>query len=239
MSEVLGKIKSLIKYLIDFVWIILLILSVLISYQALTGFDNFNCKFVFLPLIPVILFFIKIKFTKYIKNSIAQLIMNIAGCVFLVLFLLFIEIEILLTLPYTTTEPSIKQYKNSLLAFQKSYWQCDLSYFPDEIPQDATDYYFYIGTDFHGYNVYYLKFNIDETYVKNLIKKYKDDILEIGTKDVLYKKGLDIRINDLNNNFQIYLLKQHCMNSCERCKSGFVINENDINKSVYFFFQNF
>lgn len=142
-------------------------------------------------------------------------------------------------MPYTTDEPTISQYKNSIKKVQQQYNKCDLTYFPKEIPQNATNYYFYIGTAFDGYNIYYLKFNTDEAYTKNLIEKYKDDILKTGTKNTLYTEGLDIGINELNDNFKIYLLKQRSIDSCENCKYGFAINPKDENKTVYFFFQNY
>lgn len=139
-------------------------------------------------------------------------------------------------MPFTSYEPSIKQYKNTISTLKRLYKTVDLSYFPEEIPEGASDYYCLIGGAFDGYNIYYVKFNTDEMYLKNLTEKYKTDILLTGTKDTLYTKGLDITINELNDSFNIYLLKRQNSN-CNKCKYGFAINTND--KTVYFFFQNY
>lgn len=238
MKEKLIKIKLVMNYLTDFAWIFILIISALILLQALLVFDNFNYLFVLLPIIPILVSALfKIIFQKYNWSFIVRLIIKIIGCILAVIFLLFIEFGILFTMPFTTSEPSIKQYKNSIVALQKLYKKSDLSYFPDKIPQDATNYYFFVGTSFQGYDTYYLRFNAGETYLNDLIEKYRNDFSIIGKKNELYNKRLSIDINEIEDNDIIYLLKQRNSKDCDNCKFGFTINEND--NRVCFFFQNY
>lgn len=207
-------------------------------FQAVFVFDNFNYLLFFLSLLPVGIFLLFRKmFKKFNWNYGTKMILKIIGGIITIIFLFIVELGIFLSLPYTTNEPSVRQYKNSIKKLQHQYKKCDLTYFPEKIPQDATNYYFYIGTTFDGYNDYYLIFNTDKAYIENFIEKYKDDFSIIGTKNELNKKRLSIDINEIEDNDIIYLLKQRNPKDCENCKFGFAINEND--NRVCFFFQNY
>lgn len=58
MEELLLKTKRVINYIINIIQTFILIISVVIIFQAILGFDNFNWLFVSLPLIPILGFFI-------------------------------------------------------------------------------------------------------------------------------------------------------------------------------------
>lgn len=232
-----GK-KQEINYSTDYVWICILFISFLLIIQVLFVFDNLNYFFILLTLIPFLLFLLFIKiFQKFNKNNTLKILIKVIVSLFSILFLFFLEIGILFDMPFTTTEPSIKQYKNSIKKLQSLYSKNDLSYFPDKIPQDITNYYFRIGTAFDGYNNYYLRFNTNKEFLNTLIDKHKNDFYIVGTLKELNDKGLNIDVYEINDNCTIYLLKNRSKGNCQNCKYGFAVNE--IDKAVYYFFQNF
>lgn len=237
MKNFLSKIAYILNYLISWIWIFYFIIILLVIIQIIAVFDNFNYILVLIAILPVLGFWLYMKMFKNSDKKALKVTTKIIGTVLTFLFFIVLEFAILWDMPYIQMEPSLSQYKNSVQKLKELYNKSDLSYFPTEIPQNATNYYFYVGRNFDGYNIYYLKFDVDKQYISDLIKKYNNEFSTIGTKNELYKKGLDIDINELQNDYKMYLLKQRSVDSCNNCKYGFAINQED--NTIYIFFQNY
>lgn len=109
----------------------------------------------------------------------------------------------------------------------------DFSFFPKEIPQNATSYYFRLENSFDGYNTHYVKFNIDKPYIDNVLKNSKCEILT--TKDKINSYDVNIYSSELQNADIICVL--HKGTKDNEYTSGISVY-NDTN-TIYFFYSNF
>ena len=90
------------------------------------------------------------------------------------LFLFFVGFGMVVaTLFWNTTpkEPKIENYQSELYKIKSQYNNQAFDHFPQAIPKNAEDYYFYIENSFDGYDTHYLKFKANSAYINNELKQ--------------------------------------------------------------------
>ena len=191
-------------------------------------------------LIFLILFYLTfIYFNKNKKQWIKFLLVFfnlILLCLFSI-FHLFILISIILNNLTTPQTPNIQKYTISLENITEN--QYSISHFPNKIPNEAENYYFFIDQNFQGYNIHYLKFNINDKYLKNVLKENKDNICrKLEYKDITkYYKHINNLVDYNNkdkNSYTAYFLKNQ--NKDPDYISGFLISYKT--KEIIYFYAN-
>lgn len=109
-----------------------------------------------------------------------------------------------------------------------------IAHFPEKIPDGATNYYFRIENAFDGYNIHFLKFNIDKEYIENEIKKHKSKIRrqvnlsEPGTYILEQPLAKDID----RTKYEVYMLQNE--NGDTKYTAGFIAS-TECGEIVYFY----
>ena len=148
-----------------------------------------------------ILLFIKFISLKYKWN---KKLINIITVIFIINAIFYwLIIECIKHIQYF---PSKINYKNSLNALKKK----------DGIERLA--HFMQVENSFDGYNMNYLSYDIDKSYIDEMFNNYKKDCAVIGSYRELYNKGIKIYINFLDDNDEI---------------CGYAINK------IYFFYSNY
>ena len=230
-------ILVIINFLNNFLWIcyslwVIFVILMIISNNYLS-FIEITLKSLFL-ILPILIMLLCKKFL----NEKSSLILMFAGIVFTIISITFFTIAglfIMLTSADERVIPKMEEYPTEIQKLKKDYSHHDLSYIPDKIPANINNYYCDLTPDFHGYNTYYLKFDADKNYLEKIKEETKSRIIKITNIKELQKNDENIRINDLNNDYKIYLLKKSDSDDCDKCKFGYAIKDN----TIYYFFQNF
>lgn len=121
---------------------------------------------------------------------------------------------------------------------KRTYYPEAIEHFPRNVPEEYKNAYCYIGDDFHGYNIHYLKFDADNMTVDDVIKYNKENIDKRYEFDGIEKhyKYLDCSFNFIKNqkDYLVYIMK----NPYEEKKyvSGIIAPKQ--NGTLIFFFAN-
>ena len=127
----------------------------------------------------------------------------------------------------------ISKYHEILKEIKTDTKTGDFSFFPQEIPTNATNYFFKKENSFDGYNTHYVKFDTDKAYIDNVLKKNKCEILT--TKDKITDYDVNIYPPELKNADRICVL--HKSTRYNKYTSGISIYDNT--NTIYFFYANF
>ena len=222
------------NYKLSFINIVLFLCSfvcLFIIFQCLFAFINVNFIFCILGIMPFfILLFIKFISIKYKWN---KKLINIITVIFIINAIFYwLIIECIMHIQYF---PSKINYKNSLNALKKKDGIERLAHFPEKIPPNARNYFMQVENSFDGYNMNYLSYDIDKSYIDEMFNNYKKDCAVIGSYRELYNKGIKIYINFLDDNDEICILKKETQK--ENYTSGLIFGYA-INK-IYFFYSNY
>lgn len=128
----------------------------------------------------------------------------------------------------------IKRY--SFLSSKMTDETYRIKHFPNEIPKEAKDYYFHLEKSFRGYDIQYLKFRINESYIDKIIDENKDKIahkLNRNNIDNYYKYVPYRNMND-DIHCTIYILKNE--NNDDNYTSGIITSKTG---EILFFYSNF
>lgn len=134
----------------------------------------------------------------------------------------------------TPTEPKIKNYKSELRNIKSQYKNPEFDHFPQTLPNDIEDYYFFIENSFDGEDTHYLRFKINSEYVNNELKQ--KCINPIITQKEL--KNMDI----LASNSTIYEgTSQYCLLHTKHDSGRYItgIATNDEHTLIYYFVKNY
>ena len=130
-----------------------------------------------------ILLFIKFISLKYKWN---KKLINIITVIFIINAIFYwLIIECIKHIQYF---PSKINYKNSLNALKKKDGIERLAHFPEKIPPNARNYFMQVENSFDGYNMNYLSYDIDKSYIDEMFNNYKKDCAVIGSYRELYNK---------------------------------------------------
>jgi len=184
--------------------------------------------------LPATIHFIKNKYNKkWLTVSIGA-----AGIILALLFLSgsFIMICLDSVFDEKPITPKVQDYSSAIFGLTDKLYR--IEHFPGKIPVNARNYYFHIGTNFDGYNISYLKFDINSSYIDNLLADYKDKIykkIEYSQIDKEYRylnSTFDIYDKE---NYQVFILKNE--ENDDDYTSGFVISKQK--DRIIFFYANY
>lgn len=166
------KIFSIIISIIAF---LLLLLELFILYDEIGSISFFNVIFfIILNIIPtIILFIIGLIAKKYNWNKTINICTNVIFLILSILYFLFISLGMLvatLFLDTTPREPKVENYQTELNKIKSKYSIPVFAHFPETLPENIEDYYFFIENSFDGYDTHYLKFKTSTQYINNELK---------------------------------------------------------------------
>ena len=170
---------------------------------------------------------------KLSKSKYSSCILNIFKTFVLIGLLIFLFIGVAIFNSLKDRDIKVSKYHEMLKEIKADTKNGDFSFFPQEIPANATNYYFQLEDSFDGYNTHYVRFDIDKEYIDNVLKNSKCEILT--TKDKISNYNVNIYPSELQNADKICIL--HKSTQDDRYTSGISVY-NDTN-TIYFFFANF
>lgn len=132
------------------------------------------------------------------------------------------------------TEPKIKNYKSELRKIKSQYENPEFDHFPQTLPNDIEDYYFYIENSFDGEDTHYLRFKINSEYVNNELKQ--KCINPMITRREL--KNMDV----IASNSPIYEgTSQYCLLHTNHDSGRYItgIATNEAHSLIYYFVKNY
>jgi len=109
-----------------------------------------------------------------IKLHRGQMMKNFCIAIAVLFFLisLFGVVKAIFTLEDEAVSPS-KCYE---ILKKRTYYPESIAHFPRYVPEEYKNAYCFIGDDFHGYNIHFLKFDADKIVVDDVIKYNKEQI---------------------------------------------------------------
>ena len=177
---------------------------------------------------------IKLIFQKFKWNM--DICLAICGSIWLTI-MAFVGLTIYAGMAFwdtTPTEPKIKDYKSELRKIKSQYENPEFDHFPQTLPNDIEDYYFYIENSFDGEDTHYLRFKINSEYVNNELKQ--KCINPIITRREL--KNMDV----IASNSPIYEgTSQYCLLHAKHDSGRYItgIATNDEHSLIYYFVKNY
>lgn len=163
--------------------VLTIIITVLFSLvEFLIVFDEVGSipDFIFfaqliLKTIPIlVLLFINFLAKKFNWKKVITIIVNILFLVltfFYFFFISFVSMAVFLFWDTTPKIPKQDNYVKSLSKIKSQYRDNEFDHFPDVLPKNITDYYFFIENSFDGEDTHYLKFRTDSSYINNELKE--------------------------------------------------------------------
>ena len=134
----------------------------------------------------------------------------------------------------TPIEPKIKNYKSELSKIKSQYKNQAFNHFPQTLPNDIEDYYFYIENSFDGEDTHYLRFKINSKYVNNELKQK-------CINPIITRRELN-NMYVLASNSPIYEgTSQYCLLHTKRDNGRYItgIATNDEHSLIYYFVKNY
>lgn len=126
-------------------------------------------------IIPIIfLLFIHFLSKKFNWKKVVNILVNIFLLICNFLYFLFIgfgSIGVLLFWDTTPRIPKQENYTKSLYKIQSEYQNNKFNHFPETLPENITDYDFFIENSFDGEDTHYLKFKTNPTYVNKELQE--------------------------------------------------------------------
>lgn len=236
------KFKLIYINILIFISIIISLFMFLLNPQAKTAFGIY--LFLYIPILLLFLFKFLMKLSKI--NWLSALIGIIAfGYVILYamyIFTLSMFCGLLHDLNredselFKTRTPTIEEYYEVMSnAADKPY---QIKHFPIKIPEKAYNYYCERENDPRGFNIHYVKFNIDDKYLNEIIKQNNKNINEkINMADInQYYRYIDLRLKlEDEEKYDAYILKNE--NNDDTYTSGFIISKEK--HEIIFFYANY
>ena len=139
----------------------------------------------FIPLILVliifriIIIFVKRKWLRISINTLTALLITLysSGVFFISFIFLFNNAD--------PIEPPVEKYEE----IKKKEYPQGLRHFPEKLPDNISNYHFFIPNHSFRSDETYLEFSTDEEYINEIIRKNKDNIYEkVKYKDLLKQK---------------------------------------------------
>ena len=126
-------------------------------------------------IIPILVFlFIKFIAQKDNCTRIINVCVNLfilTAVLFYFIFVGFCMLVGIIMFDSTPRIPKQEDYTKSLYKIQSEYQNNGFSHFPEILPKNITDYYFFIENSFDGEDTHYLKFKTDSSYVNKELQE--------------------------------------------------------------------
>ncbi len=146
----------------------------LLSY-SLSGYEPFfsnSSNFIIFSFLFAVGYFIHIIAEKFKFRKLELIfaggiiIVGVIWCCFMVWFLMYPDM-------FNTdpTTPSKSAYERNLDRITLDYTPEYFKHFPKKLPEDISDYYFFLENSFDGYDIFYLRFTKDKEYVDSEIMR--------------------------------------------------------------------
>ena len=159
--------KSLLYRIIFFAVVCFLLLCCLFAYKAFFDvFYSLICLiFCMLPVAGY--YFLNFLAKRFNWNKLTKIVAGVLLIIFS-LFYWFVVMVFTLAIDFfdsTPTTPSKSGYEQNLRRIAMDYTSEYFKHFPKKLPEDISDYYFFLENSFDGYDVFYLRFTKDKDYV--------------------------------------------------------------------------
>lgn len=201
-------------------------------------------KLLFFGFLPLLMLFLFKCISKVCKKTWVFIVLSFSSLAYLLIYLIFLLFLFLGTYNNATQDyvyeykspPKEKYYEKISNITSRLY---RIEHFPKEIPSNAENYFFKAEKSFDGFDIHYLKFNInDKNYFDQIIKNNKNKIYKKLEYNKVYKhySDLEASINiEENPNTTLYILKNQ--NNDLSYTSGFIISKTD--NLIVFFYANY
>ena len=170
----------------------------------------------------------KFNWTNYVNVCINLFILTAAFFYFTIIgFCMLVGI---LMFDSTPRIPKQEDYTKSLYKIQSEYQNNGFSHFPETLPENITDYYFFIENSFDGEDTNYLKFKTNPTYVnKELQEKCNNKTVSKESISNWFYTG---KFQDADAYCIIHKSKQN-----EHYSTGIATNKD--HNIIYYFYANY
>jgi len=247
-NEVKNKYKKILKFLFNYMNILIFV-SLYYGFFMIRVLGQKPLSHLFFIIViaytPILILLI-LKYVMYkFKKKWVVIVSNIFGTIFVFFYVLYI---ILGTMAlgfasgisdinlFDTKTPAIEEYYDVMSNTTDKPYQ--IKHFPVKIPEKAYNYYCERENDPRGFNIHYVKFNIDDKYLNEIIKQNQKNINEkINMADInQYYRYIDLRLKlEDEEKYDAYILKNE--NSDDTYTSGFVISKEK--HEIIFFYANY
>lgn len=189
---------------------------------------------------PLIMFILKKIATHYKWKSITIILSSIFIGIILFICSFLVEAGIIIGAEFWNTEPKTpiqSEYSSELKKLKRYYPNNELAHFPEEIPENAQNYYFFIENSFDGHDTHYLKFSENKNYINNVMKEYKPKCSIYTDSKNFDKYDVTIYTNEIRNTDKICILHKAASKDDERYTTGIAVN--DTTNTIYYFIANY
>ena len=193
--------------------------------------------------LPILILFLFKYISKVCKKTWVFIVLSLLSFIHVLIYLIFLLLLLLASndptqdYVYEYKSPPKEKYYEKISNITSRLYR--IEHFPKEIPSNAENYFFKAEKSFDGFDIHYLKFNInDKNYFDQIIKNNKNKIYKKLEYNKVYKhyRDLEIGINiEENPNTTLYILKNQ--NNDLSYTSGFIISKAD--NLIVFFYANY
>lgn len=211
----------------------------LFIYHDKTGSisSNFVIFLVIVNFIPTLIFLgVGLIAKKFNWKKVTNICVNVLLSLLTILYFLFISLGITAAAFFwdtTPKEPTIENYQSELYKIKARYAP-GFDHFPMVLPNNISNYYFYIENSFDGYDTHYLKFNTDSSYINNEFKN-KCNNQTISKEQVNEDNYISYYTTRFDDATQYCIL--HKRTPDEHYTNG--IATNNTRNTIYYFYANY
>ena len=194
--------------------------------------------------LPILILFLFKYISKVCKKTWVFIVLSFLSFIHVLIYLIFLLLLLLASndptqdYVYEYKSPPKEKYYEKISNITSRLYR--IKHFPKEIPSNAENYFFKAEKSFDGFDIHYLKFNInDKNYFDQIIKNNKTKIYKKLGYNKVYKHYRDLEVSikyiEENPNTTLYILKNQ--NNDLSYTSGFIISKTD--NLIVFFYANY